>query len=82
MSRLTSRSNARGLFILKTFIHPNKKIAHLITTILVMKYAIICMVEAAGFEPATSCTPSRRANRAALRPDRYHGVLYYSTASA
>src|ERR1043166_5297644 len=28
------------------------------------------MVGAAGFEPATSCTPSKRASRATLRPDR------------
>ncbi len=27
------------------------------------------MVGAAGFEPATSCSQSRRANRAALRPE-------------
>ncbi len=27
------------------------------------------MVGPAGFEPATSCTPSKRASQAALRPD-------------
>ncbi len=29
------------------------------------------MVGATGFEPATSCTPSKCASQAALRPDKY-----------
>ena len=30
------------------------------------------MVGAPGFEPGTSCTQSRRANHAALRPDHFY----------
>ena len=38
------------------------------------------MVGAAGFEPATSCSQSRRANRAALRPDGGCGCQYIGGA--
>ena len=46
------------------------------------------MVGTTGFEPATSCTPSKRANQAAPRPDRAHflgGViisLWFNSANS
>ena len=33
------------------------------------------MVGASGFEPPASCSRSRRASQAALRPDNQHGKL-------
>ena len=39
------------------------------------------MVGAVGFEPTTSCSQGRRANQAALRPDKHHEIFFFYSAS-